>query len=149
MDKDKATEFYELANEYCRFIVGNEITADSVSHLMELLMKLYFSAMYLPEAEPETIDSSLVPLESVQIRLSNHISPVYWEVFDPYVEEEPVCGDLTDDFSDIAGNLRNGMKEYEAGRVGNAVFEWKLSFNSHWGQHVVDALRALHAVRCR
>ena len=41
----------------------------------------------------------------------------------------------------------NEMKEYEAGRFGNAIFEWKFGLNSHWGQHVVDALRALHAVR--
>ena len=49
----------------------------------------------------------------------------------------------------ITIDLRRGMKEYESGRYGNAIFEWKLLFNNHWGQHIVDALRALHTVRSR
>ena len=149
MDKDKATEFYELANEYCRFIVGNEITADSVSHLMELLMKLYISVMNLPETEPESIASLSEITEAVPIRFAEQIPTTYWEIFDPYADKDSVCGDLTEDLSDIAADLRNGMKEYEAGRFGNAVFEWKFGLNNHWGQHIVDALRALHAARSR
>ena len=149
MSKDKVAEFYELAEEYCRFIAENEITADLIPSLIKLLMTLYMSAMVLPEAEPETIESSLDNSEDVSIRFSDQISTTYWEMFDPYVDKEPVCGDLADDLSDIASDLGNGMKEYEAGRFGNAVFEWKIGFNAHWGQHIVDALRALHAVRTR
>ncbi len=148
MDNGKAAEFYELANEYVRFISKNEISGDSVPSLMELLMKLYSSAMFLTDGEPETIDSCSGTSKSIIVRFSEQISPTYWKIFDPFVDEDSVCGNLIDDLSDIAKELIDGMKEYEAGKIGNAIFEWKFGLNTHWGQHIVDALRALHAIRC-
>ena len=150
MSRNQVKEFYEQADEYCRFISENVITADNVPYVMELLMKLYISAMNLPETEPETIAASSSDIsECVTIRFTEQILTTYWEIFDPYADEDPVCGDLIDDLSDIAADLRDGMKEYEAGRFGNAIFEWKFGLNNHWGQHIVDALRALHAARSR
>jgi hypothetical protein len=116
---------------------------------MELLMQLYISAMNLPETEPETIASLSDISEAVAIRFSDQIPTTYWEIIDPHADKDTVCGDLIDDLSDIAADLKAGMKEYEAGRFGNAVFEWKFGLNNHWGQHIVDALRALHAARPR
>jgi len=147
--KDKEKEFYELAEKYHRFIAENVVTADSVPSLIDLLMKLYMSAMMLPEAEPETIRASSDHSDAVIVRFSEQIPTTYWEVFDPYVNTNPICGDLVDDLSDIAADLRNGMIEYDAGRFGNAVFEWKFGFDNHWGQHIIDALRALNSVRPR
>lgn len=147
MSRDQAKEFYAQADEYCRFIAENVIVTDTVPSLMALLMKLYISATNLPEAEPETMASSSDISETVTIRITEQIPTTYWEIFDPYADEDPICGDLIDDLSDIAADLRDGMKEYEAGRFGNAIFVWKFGLNNHWGQHVVDALRALHAAR--
>ena len=149
MSRNQVKEFYEQADEYCRFISENVITADTVPYVMELLMQLYISAMNLPETEPETIASLSDISEAVAIRFSDQIPTTYWEIFDPHADKDTVCGDLIDDLSDIAAALKAGMKEYEAGRFGNAVFEWKFGLNNHWGQHIVDALRALHAARPR
>ena len=125
------------------------LAVDTVPSVMKLLMTLYISAMTLPETEPETTASSSETPETVAIRFTEQIPTSYWEVFDPYADDDPVCGDLIDDLSDIAADLKVGMKEYEAGRFGNAIFEWKFGANKHWGQHIVDALRALHAARSR
>lgn len=149
MSKDIAKNFYEQADEYCWFIAENVITADTVPSLIEMLMILYISAMSLPETEPETNELSSYISEAVSISFSEQIPTIYWEIFDPYVDEESVCGDLLDDLSDIAADLRDGMKEYEIGRFGNAIFEWKFGLNNHWGQHTVNALRALHSIRTR
>ena len=149
MSRNQVKEFYEQADEYCRFISENVITADTVPYVMELLMQLYISAMNLPETEPETIASLSDISEAVAIRFSDQIPTTYWEIFDPHADKDTVCGDLIDDLSDIAADLKAGMKEYEAGRFGNAVFEWKFGLNNHWCQHIVDALRALHAARPR
>ena len=147
---DKIKEFYTLADKCCRFVSSNELTADLVPVLMELLMELYIAALKLPEAEPETIDNvSLSKTEIPVIRISEQIPAFYWEVFDPFAEETAVGANLADDLYDIAADLKNGMKEFEAGRTGNAAFEWRLGLNSHWGSHAVDALRALHAIRNR
>ena len=149
MRMDQVKEFYEQADEYCCFISENVITADTVTYVMELLMKLYISAMNLPETEPETTAPISDISEAVAIRFSEQIPTTYWEIFDPHADKDPVCGDLIDDLSDIAADLKAGMKEYEAGRFGNAVLEWKFGLNNHWGQHIVDALRALHVARPR
>ena len=149
MSRNQVKEFYEQADEYCRFISENVITADTVPYVMELLMQLYISAMNLPETEPETTAPLSDISEAVAIRFSDQIPTTYWEIFDPHADKDTVCGDLIDDLSDIAADLKVGMKEYEAGRFGNAVFEWKFGLNNHWGQHIVDALRALHAARPR
>ncbi len=149
MSKDIARRFYKLADEYRCFVAENVVTADAVPVLIEMLMTLYISAMSLPATEPETNELSSDISEAVSIRFSEQIPTMYWEIFDPYVDEEPVCGDLLDDLSDIAADLRDGMKEYETGRFGNAIFEWKFGLNNHWGQHIVDALKALHSIRTR
>lgn len=105
MNKNKAKEFYEQADEYCRFITENVITTDKVPNLMKLLMTLYVSAMNLPDTEPETIASLSDISEAVAIRFSDQIPTTYWEIFDPYADKDPVCGDLTEDLSDIAADL--------------------------------------------
>ena len=147
MRKDKVKEFYGHADEYCRCISRNVITTDKVPTLMRLLMTLYISAMALPETEQETVKSSSDTVEAIPFRIDEQVPTTYWEVFNPYVYEDPVCGDLADDLSDIAADLKAGMNEYETGRIGSAVFEWRFGLRNHWGQHIVNALRALHSVR--
>ena len=147
---DKVKDFYKLADSYCHYISTKEMTINDISKLMELLMKLYLSATNLPEKEPETIGSTKsAKADQIQITFNEQIPTFYWEEFDPFVQEEAVCSNLAEDLSEIAADLQNGMREFETGRLGNAVFEWKFGLNSHWGNHVVDALRALHAIRIR
>ena len=147
---DKVKEFYKLADSYCHYISSKEMANDDISTLMELLMKLYLSAVDLPETEPETIDSTgAVEANQIRITFEEQIPTFYWEVFDPFIREEAVCANIAEDLSEIAVDLLSGMKEFEAGRTGNAVFEWKFGLNSHWGKHAVDALRALHTIRTR
>lgn len=68
----------------------------------------------------------------------------YWEVFDPYQEAPLVGGALSDDPGDIARDLALGMAYWDAGFSDQAVWEWSFHFDAHWGDHAVDALRALH-----
>lgn len=149
MSKGKAKEFYEQADDFRRYITKNVITTDKIPSLMKLLMTLYLSALHLPDTEPETNGVSWEKAEDVSIRIDEQISTIYWEVYNPYVYEELVCGDLVDDLLDIVKDLRVGMDEYEAGRFGNAIFVWKWGLDNHWGQHIVDDLRALHTARSR
>jgi len=76
-------------------------------------------------------------------------SNLYWEIYDPYEDEKPVCGSLADDFADIYRDLTAGIVLYQrASResVQEAVWQWKFGFETHWGRHAVDSLRALHCV---
>lgn len=144
---ERIRDFYHLADTYWRYVSARELRFDDIPVLIELLMKLYLSAASLPEAEPETSDAAVS--EKIQVRFDRRIPTFYWEVFDPFIQDEAVCEDLTDALSDIAAELKNGMTEFEAGRTGNAVHEWKFGLDHHWGSHAVSALRALHAIRTR
>lgn len=73
----------------------------------------------------------------------------YLEIFDPWVEDEPVHGSLADDLSGVYGNLREGLESWDNGDRDQAVFEWYDYFIFHWGHHALDAMRALHCLRYR
>ena len=70
----------------------------------------------------------------------------YTEVFDPYVEDEPLACRLSDDLADIAADLLHGLRHYRAGRPFEALWWWQYSYLNHWGTHAGAALRALHSV---
>ena len=147
---DKIREFYELADTYCHYISVKEMTVDDILELMEMLMKLYLLAVNLPEIKPESIDATVInETDEIRVKFDEQIPTFYWEVFNPFVQEEAVCGNLAVDLSEIATDLQDGMREFEEGRMGNAVFEWTFGLNSHWGNHAVNALRALHSIRTR
>ena len=107
---DKIKEFYELADSYCHYIVASEMTIGDVKTLMKLLMKLYLSAIDLPEKTPETIGSVVSDkTDETRITFGKQIPRIYWEVYDPFVQEDSVCGDIVDDLSDIANDLQQGI----------------------------------------
>jgi hypothetical protein len=68
----------------------------------------------------------------------------YWEVFDPYKLDQPVAGSLSDDLLDVYRDVRRGLALWESPHDAAAIWEWRFSLESHWGDHAVDALRALH-----
>lgn len=120
----------------------NGSTIATVDRLLETLMKLYVAALNLPEMEPETVERSTEPSSApVLVRIKEGIPSGYWEIYDPFKDEEPVCGSLYDDLSDIITDLQSGCEEFEAGRIGNAVFEWRFGLDNHWGHHAVDLIK--------
>jgi len=109
------------------------------------LLALYTAATALPSAFDVGADRTDAK------RATTAVTPVdfdkddfYYEVFDPYVEGELVVGSLADDFGDIARDLEAGMAYWDSGDLKNAIWEWSFNFDAHWGDHAVDALRALH-----
>ena len=140
--------FYQAATGFCKFIRQYEISLETVDHLMSLLMTLYIKALALPNIEPETLGHAYEPnTEAYQIRIDRQIPSVYWMLFDPLEDKDLVAGSISDDLSDILHDLQYGIKEYEAGRIGNAVFEWRFGLDNHWGSHAVDLIKFLHALR--
>jgi len=71
----------------------------------------------------------------------------YWMVFDPTKDSEAIHGSLADDIADIYSDLKEGLilAATNAYRLRDIIFEWRLGFDTHWGQHAVDALGVLHA----
>lgn len=75
----------------------------------------------------------------------------YWQVFDPtFLEgEEPTQGWLEDDFSDIYRDLKIELERIKLGRdedIEYALWEMHFGFHHHWGNHCINAMRALHYI---
>ena len=71
---DKIESFYRISAEYCNYVTENEINHNSIPFLMELLMKLYISALNLPDLKPETIQMKRPLWRILQNVLSNIVS---------------------------------------------------------------------------
>jgi hypothetical protein len=73
-------------------------------------------------------------------------SNLYWEVFDPITESEAIRASLADDIADVYRDLTKGprCKKEDGAIVAEAVWEWRLLFYSHWGDHAISALRTIH-----
>lgn len=71
---------------------------------------------------------------------------LYWMAFDPRTDNEAIHGSLADDIADIYRDLKDGIVLKETNNVPpcEIIFEWRLGFTSHWGQHAVNALRTIH-----
>ena len=69
----------------------------------------------------------------------------YSKVFEPLdvPPEEPVLANLADDLADIFRDLVRGLALYHSGNAAEAEWEWRESFDSHWGRHASSALGAL------
>ena len=62
--------------------------------------------------------------------------------FDSVVE-----GSLSDDIADIYRDLRDGFVPHASGDLGEAVWNWRTDFDSHWARHAAHALYALQVLR--
>ena len=151
MKYDRINEFYDLSAEFSKYIQEQVISESSVDKLITYLMRLYVAAFELPDMETET-ESDDESISSPVPSFSEGFDTLYWSVFDPFKndpEDEVVCMSLYDDLRSVLEDLQSGISEYEAGRIGNAVFNWKFRYELHTGNHTVNALKALHAIRTK
>lgn len=137
--------FVAAAKDFCAFVE----TASSVKNVSKRLhigrhrlAQLVAAGSALPLVEAAT-DKVLVWDGSTPDWPGFGVHDLYWEVFDPYVDDERVAGSLSDDFLDIYRDLKRGLVAFDTGQQQDAVWEWRFHFDHHWGEHAVDALRAL------
>jgi len=108
------------------------------------------AALGLPELDSGDYQKIPKPRPELRQRVLQFVSAVpfryYWMTFDPLKEnEKPVCGDLADDLADIWLDLWTGLDLFDAGHELEANFHWRVLYDSHWGQHVLEAQRAIYA----
>lgn len=142
-------EYYNLVREFITFIETTPISIDTLDRYTEFLLRLYLGAISLPALEPDSVDSD-IDRGQIIFHPQVDLPDSYHEVYDPFAENpeaELVMGSLSDDFHDIYKDLYEGKLEYEAGNINNACFDWRWGVDDHWGNHAVDALRALHWLR--
>jgi len=140
--------FIVAARAFCRFMEqGAKMPLDTrVRAARRHLAELYAAACLLPIGKPDKKD-----VGATRGVLSGGDWPEfdavdeYWEIFDPYENEEPVGFQISIDLLEIYDDLRRGFAMRKAGASEAAtIWEWRFQFDIHWGAHAIDALRALH-----
>ena len=160
MQKESTSRFLEAARQFVEILENRSLTQNefySKSH--KALIKLYQNGLDLEQVElkysgPESNFES-VDKEELREQNQNLISKLgkecfYWEVFDPAYDKEnkPTQGWLVDDFADIYADLKEELTKIDQigtdESIEDALWQLKFGFNHHWGNHCIDAMRALH-----
>lgn len=142
-DSSAVAAFVDAAEAF-RALVDQQRSFETEPALVRLtksIAELYAASLALPSASPTDTE----PPPDVTLPEGIVVGPedTYWEVFDPYDQSEPVVGSLTDDVQDIYRDVVVGLVLFHRGEVENAVWTWAFNRKNHWGDHAVDALRAL------
>jgi hypothetical protein len=167
---DAAERFGAIAGRYCA-IVDSAAQLEKTAFLLQvyrILPELIGEAIRLPDTDPwqrnvpdnpddlgqdlskprANLDIGYEAWKNLYEPLKEKLggSDLYWEVFDPITESEAIRASLADDIADVYRDLTEGLKlKKEDGAVlAEVVWEWRLLFYSHWGDHAINALRTIH-----
>lgn len=145
-------QFASVARE---FVVWTEAEPKSETNeatfAIRILARLYYAGLFLPQtecgADIEGFGVSEDEWKKAYLRFASLPFNYYFNFFSPadLSDIEPGTGDLADDLADIYRDLKEGLNLFDLGHEIEAVWEWKYSFQSHWGRHAASALHALHA----
>ena len=155
-DNKSVIDFIEIATKYCQLIenVDNKTQTQFLQEVFVLLPQLCVCGIRLPETHelsaykiPEISNEQWNDLSTFGQKLEGR--DFYWEISDPYKENhEPMGGLLSDDFlgiyRDIKPGLQNWEKTNEDTERHDIIWEWKFSFETHWGEHSTSAFRVLY-----
>ena len=150
--------FLETAMRYCEAIeTGVESTPRALFEELEILLpQLIADVLRLPivrrpgpmPPDDDRPDRWRSLCQTLATFLGEHRR--YWAVFDPASPQadDPMVGDLADDLADIYCDLRRGLDLWETADPAlrrEILWRWRFDYESHWGQHAVDALRTVYA----
>ena len=157
----KVIEFITVAAETCLFLEHtNEFTkTDFVQKSVKILPLLYLNASMLdiPQAVFDDIPERFVNEEDYQY-VRQQVEQLlgsddsYLEVFHPdmALSDTPIAAFVSENMADIYQELKDFAANYQLGDIdimNDALVACLDAFGEHWGQKLLNALRALHAVR--
>ena|SRR5436190_22626980 len=141
--------FAEAAERYCVWSEGElNNSQEDMRRARLLLAEIHLAAVQLPDLGiGKNIDAVSMPHDEwsrVYKKFGSLPVKNYSHVFNPLKEEEPVISSLADDLADIYRDIKAGLSLFKAQHPIDAACEWRFSFQSHWGRHLVGAQRAIH-----
>ncbi len=144
--------FFRTATVFCQWAEGSPTAPDEEANTaLRLLAQLCAQVHELPplfdeEDAPELLHEEWLVIYKRFGALPFNYYAVYSEPNDT-TDPSPGIGDLADDLADIWRDLKGGLALYQKGNHASAAWEWKNSFNTHWGRHAASALYALQCWR--
>jgi hypothetical protein len=96
---------------------------------------------YQPDVGPDA------DLDGLRLRLADLFGDIdtYSFVFDPY-DPEQVDSQLSDDLTQVAADLENGLRHFSLGNTAEALWWWQFSYVSSWGNLAGALLNALLSI---
>jgi len=157
----KVIEFVTVAAETCLFLEHTSEFSknDFVEKIVKILPLLYLNASLtdIPESVYEDIPERFVTEDDYQYvrqQVEQLLGPddSYLEVFHPdmALSDTPIAAFVSENMADIYQELKDFAANYQLGDIdimNDALVACLDAFGEHWGQKLLNALRALHAVR--
>ncbi|HNB53677.1 MAG TPA: DUF5063 domain-containing protein [Anaerolineales bacterium] len=142
-------QFISLSREYISMIDNlsdKTMPHEFLSKCIVLLPQIYALGFQLPNIEPENSDVSKPDFSSPMSSITKVLGKYdfYNEVFDPIFDEDIVTSSISDDLADIYKDLKDPLINYDCGKKNDAIWSWRFNILGHCGDHIVDALRAIH-----
>jgi hypothetical protein len=154
--------FVQSARKFCALVESRDWDKEKWAEaILPTLAQLYSEVLRLPAVDPDDFPELPVAFD-VSSKQWNELyealgkflgdSRWYWAYFDPTEpsdsNERPIAGDLADDLADIYRDVKPGINAWDSNvdeYLEEIIWDWtNVNFNSHWGLHAVDAMRALH-----
>lgn len=154
-------EFVTVALEYCSFIETAKQHSLSVftDKATKMLPLLYLKAALLPETElDEDVELEFYVTEeiyeSVRTQTANLLGEhdTYLETFHPDMQysDTPIAAFISENLADVYQDTGNFVSLFRQGNedvMQSAIAICRTNFREYWGQRLLNALKALHAVR--
>jgi hypothetical protein len=171
LQKDSTKTFLKVAEQFIALIEADNISKEdffrqahttlidlyAAGHKLEIIELKYSSA----DSDFGKTDDEFFKNKNQAIISTLGEDAFYWEVFDPtyfekdgnpgqgwqITDKEPTQGWLVDDFADIYRDLKIEIEKMKIGTdeaIEDALWQMKFSSRNHWGQHCINAIRALH-----
>lgn len=154
-------EFVTVALEFCSFVetAGKFSRFEFTDKATKLLPLLYIKASLLPEidetedSEPElSVTEDMYELVRNQIAVLLGERDTYLETFHPDMQfsDTPIAAFISENLADVYQDTGNFISLFRQGNEEVMLESISLcheSFRRFWGQQLLNALKALHAVR--
>jgi hypothetical protein len=139
--------FVENVRHFCQWAESDKHDVEIVRQLLLALMQgiPYLLSSGSEESDTEHPQRSHEDWKKDHKRFSDFPFQHYREIFSPcdLDDEEPVTGDVHDDFADIYRDLWHGLQALNGGDGAYAVSYWRESYFQHWGHHASAATYAV------
>jgi len=157
----KVIEFVTVAAETCLFLEHTDELSktDFIQKSVKILPLLYLNASLLeiPDTVFDDIPERFVNEDDYQF-VREQVEQLlgaddsYLEVFHPdmALSDTPIAAFVSENLADVYQELKDFAANYQLGDIdimNDALAACLESFGEHWGQKLLNALRALHAVR--
>ncbi|GHT20099.1 DUF5063 domain-containing protein [Bacteroidia bacterium] len=154
-------EFTTVVAESCRFLENlSEIKkTDFIQKALKLFPLLYLKTIVLemPENEEDNTTEQFVGEEDYDF-VKDNVAQIlgeddsFLDTFHPDMplSDTPIAATVSENIADVYQEIRDYAANYQSGYeqvMSDALFACLESFGEHWGQKLLNTIRALHALK--